>query len=481
VAGNYDRPVKDATTTALAARCAAVRWDALPSDVRERAKDLVLDHLGVALRGSRQTSSAIALEAARVLNGNGGAATIVGHDLRMRAPWAALANGTAAHAIELDDVTSESSLHPGVAVIPSALATAEERSATGTAFLEAVVAGYEATMRIGNALGAASAYERGFHPTGIAGAFGATASAARVLRLDAETTARAFGIAGGMASGSLEYLSDGSWTKRLNPGWAAHAGIAAAQLAASGFRGPVTAIEGSLGVLRAYSDAPARHRLAPDADDDWALMTVSIKPYACCRYNHGLIDGVLRLVDEHRITPADVVRIRLGVLSAGAILVSEPIAAKRTPRNVVDAQFSAPFAAAVALTRHAVGIAEYTQANIDDAGIRGLMARTDCVRDASLDAEYPTRWPSWVEIEVRDGRTVRARVDDATGEPANPITRDALLRKFRELADGVIDRPEELASRVLSLESDEDMIAVGALLRNTASHDQTARAVVSSR
>jgi 2-methylcitrate dehydratase PrpD len=471
--------VKDATTTALAARCAAVHWDALPLDARERAKDLVLDHLGVALRGSRQASSAVALEAARLLNGDGGMATIIGHDIRVRAPWAALANGTAAHAIELDDVTSESSLHPGVAVIPPALALAEERSANGTQFLEAVVAGYEATMRIGNALNAASAYERGFHPTGVAGTFGATAAAARLMRLDAETTARAFGVAGGMASGSLEYLSDGSWTKRLNPGWAAHAGIAAAQLAATGFRGPLTAIEGPLGLLRAYSDAPARDRLSASAEDDWALMTVSIKPYACCRYNHGLIDGMLQLVDEHHITPADVVRIRLGVLSAGAILVSEPIEAKRAPRNVVDAQFSAPFAAAVALTRHAAGIAEYTQANVDDAGIRGLMAHTDCVRDASLDAEYPTRWPSWVEIELRGGRAVRTRVDDATGEPANPISREALLRKFRELADGVIERAEKLAVRVISLESERDMSAVGAQLREAAS--DRARAVVSSR
>ncbi|MGH2490234.1 MAG: MmgE/PrpD family protein [Candidatus Limnocylindria bacterium] len=473
--------MKDATTTALAARCAAVRWDALPSGVRERAKDLVLDHLGVALRGSREPSSTIALEAARLLNGDGGSASIVGHDMRMRAPWAAMANGTAAHAIELDDVTSESSLHPGVAVIPPALALAEERSATGTLFLEAVVAGYEATMRIGNALGAASAYERGFHPTGVAGAFGATAAVARLMCLDAETTARAFGVAGGMASGSLEYLSDGSWTKRLNPGWAAHAGIAAAQLAATGFRGPVTAIEGPLGLLHAYSDAPARDRLAPSAEDDWALMTVSIKPYACCRYNHGLIDGVLELANRHRITLAEVVRIRLGVLSAGAILVSEPIEAKRAPRNVVDAQFSAPFAAAVALTRHAAGIAEYTQANVEDEGIRGLMARTDCVRDDSLDAAYPTRWPSWVEIELRGGRTVRASVDDATGEPANPIGRDALLKKFHGLAADVIARPEELATRVLSLESETDVGRIGTLLRDAASHDRTARAVVSSR
>src|SRR2546430_9430229 len=133
-----------------------------------------------------------------------------------------------AHAIEMDDVTTESSLHPGVAVIPAALAVAEESGASPIRFLEAVVAGYEVTLRVGNALNPASAYTRGFHPTGVAGAFGAAAAASRVLALSSEHFARALGVVGTLAAGSLEYLSDGSWSKRLNPGWAAHAGVVAA-------------------------------------------------------------------------------------------------------------------------------------------------------------------------------------------------------------------------------------------------------------
>src|SRR5207244_3120961 len=163
------------------------------------------------------------------------------------------------HALELDDVTTESSLHPGVAVIPAALAVAEEVGAGGAAFLEAVVAGYEVTIRVGNALNPASAYARGFHPTGVAGAFAA-------------------------------------------------------------------AVAAGLG-------------------DEWQVMRVSIKPYACCRYNHGLIDCALRLRREHAPRPEDVARVRLGVLSGGALLVAEPIEQKRAPANVVDAQFSAPYAA----------------------------------------------------------------------------------------------------------------------------------------
>src|SRR5207302_124600 len=151
------------------------------------------------------------------------------------AVWAALANGTEAHAVELDDVTTESSLHPGVAVIPAAIALAQELQAQPKALMEAIVSGYEVTMRVGNALNPASAYARGFHPTGVAGIFGATMAAARLLNLEAAACATALGIAGTMAAGSLEYLADGAWTKRLNPGWAGHAGITAAQLAAAGF------------------------------------------------------------------------------------------------------------------------------------------------------------------------------------------------------------------------------------------------------
>src|SRR5207248_7891731 len=134
--------------------------------------------------------------------------------------------------VELDDVTTESSLHPGVAVIPAAVALAQELEAPPRALLEAIVGGYEVTMRVGNALNPASAYARGFHPTGVAGVFGATMAAARLLGLSVDQSATALGIAGTMAAGSLEYLSDGAWTKRLNPGWAGHTGITAAQLAA---------------------------------------------------------------------------------------------------------------------------------------------------------------------------------------------------------------------------------------------------------
>ena len=196
-------------------------------------------------------------------------------------------------------------------------------------------------------------------------------------------------------------------------------------------------------MLHAYTDAPNPERLLGDLGDMQALqvMRVSIKPYACCRYNHGLIDCVLQLTREHHIEPARVKRIRLGVLSGGALLVADPIEQKREPQSIVDAQFSAPYAAAVALVYGTGGIDAYTQAKLHDPTVRDLMARTDCYRDPELDAVYPRQWPSSAEIHLTDGRVVSTRVDFATGEPENPVSREALLEKFVSLAGRLSSRP----------------------------------------
>ena len=453
-------------TAALAEFSAAIEWSSLPAIVRERTQGLVLDLVGVALRGSRAPSSAPVVTVAQRL-GPGGGASLIGRDAFVSAPWAALANAASAHALELDDVTARSSLHPGVVVIPTALAVAEESHRSPARLLEAIVAGYEVMIRIGDALNAESAYRRGFHPTGVAGVFGAAIAAGRLLDLDIAGLIRALGIAETMAAGSLEYLSEGSWTKRLNPGWAAHSGIVAAHLAGEGFTAPASALEGPYGLLRGYTDDPRPELLTRDLGRSFAIMSVSAKPYACCRYNHGLIDGMLELRRAHRLRPDDVERITLGVLSGGALLVGEPIDEKRAPRNVVDAQFSAPFAAAVALARGSAGLNDYTQANVDDPVIRALMSRTDCRRDPDLDAAYPDHWPATVEVRLRDGRELSVRIPDPTGEPAKPIGPQELRAKFLGLASAALDdeAARELADRCVRLEQEPDLERFTSLLR----------------
>ena len=380
---------------------------------------------------------------------------MIGTGQRTSAAWAALANGTAAHAVELDDVTTESSLHPGVAVIPAAVALAQQLDAEPVRLLEAIIAGYEVTMRVGNALNPASAYARGFHPTGVAGVFGAAMAACHLLDLDVDQRAMALGIAGTMASGSLEYLADGAWTKRLNAGWAGHAGITAAYLAQAGFVGPRSVFEGRLGVLHAYSDAGLPERLLAHLGNPLQVMRVSIKPYACCRYNHGLIDCMLELRERSDFALDDVARIRLGVLSGGALLVADPIEQKRAPVGIVDAQFSAPYAAASALVFGTGDITAYAPARLEDPRVRALMSLTDCYRDPSLDADYPRRWPAAASVELRDGRVLSTRTEFATGEPENPVSREALIAKFISLAERA--DADALAARILTLDDSADL------------------------
>lgn len=435
-------PPRAPAAAVLAGYCADLRWDRLPEPARERTAELVLDLLGVAARG-REAASSRAVEA------------FVGTQ-PAGAAWTALLMGASAHATEMDDVTTESSLHPGAAVIPAVLALGRETGASGRAALEAVVAGYEVTIRVGNALGASASYARGFHPTGVAGAFGAAAACAKLLGQDAQGIANAIGIAGTMASGSLAYLDDGSWTKRLNPAWAAHSGVVAARLAASGFNGPRSAIEVA---LRGYSDAPRPERLLGGLSiEDPQVMRVSIKPYGCCRYAHGIIDAVLALRTEHAVAPADVERMRVGVLSGGWSLVADPPERVHDPRNVVDAQFSAPYAAAVALVRGRAGLAEFSDEALRDPEVRMLLGRIECVRDATLDREYPARWPASVEIALRGGRVVRTRVEHALGEPENPLPRAALVERFIEMAG----RPNAraLAHAVLALAEAPDLAVI---------------------
>jgi 2-methylcitrate dehydratase PrpD len=236
----------------LAEEVTGLRTAKLTPGVLERANALLLDFLGVTLAGVPEESSR-ALRRGLERLALRGDATVLGTAERLPPPQAALANGAAAHAIEMDDTHLGGSIHLGASVFPAGLATAELTGASGEALLRAAVAGYEVAARLAMAVGPAAHYARGFHPTGTCGAFGAAVTAALLMDLDAAAVAHALGIAGSQAAGSMEFLADGAWTKRLHPGWSASAGLHAAALAGAGFRAPASIVEGRFGFLHSYS------------------------------------------------------------------------------------------------------------------------------------------------------------------------------------------------------------------------------------
>ncbi|MEO6890476.1 MAG: MmgE/PrpD family protein [Ktedonobacteraceae bacterium] len=448
-----------AVTADLARFCAELCCEDIPATVRERVRYLLLDHLAVTLRGSTLPSS---LAAYRMLAETGladhGGATIFGRSERAEASWAALANGVAAHGLEMDDVENRSSLHPGVVVFPAALALAEQAGAAAVDFYAAVVAGYEVTLRIGAALNPASAYDRGFHPTAVCGALGAAAASARLLRLSPEQTNMALGIAGSMAAGSMAYLHDGAWTKRLHPGWASHAGITAARLAGAGFTGPGAILESRYGFLHAYSSQGDISRLTPGADGEFAITRVSLKPYACCRYMHGPIDCLLAIRRLHQPDPQHIAHVHCGVLSGGRGLIADPLEEKRRPRNIVEAQFSMPFGASVALLTGLAGLAVFSDAWLHNAAVRALMQRVECKSSPDLDDHYPAEWRASAHVEMDDGREFSASVRYPLGDPLNPLSWEQLEARFHELVTPLIADPQqrqEMIERVKGLDDYE--------------------------
>jgi 2-methylcitrate dehydratase PrpD len=443
-------------TADLARFCALLQSEDIPVRVRERVRYLLLDHLAVTLRGSILPSSLACYQMLRQMAiGNAGPATIFGRGERAEAAWAALANGIASHGLEMDDVENRSSLHPGVVVFPATLALAEQIGAPPSDFYTAVVVGYEVTLRVGAALNPASAYERGFHPTAVCGALGAAAASARLLHLSSEQTNMALGIAGSMAAGSMAYLHDGAWTKRLHPGWACHAGITAARLAAAGFVGPASILESRYGFLHAYSSASNVAKLVRKAEDDFAIMAVSIKPYACCRYMHGPIDCLFEIMRIHHPDLEQIERIRCGVLTGGRGLIADPIEQKRRASNVVEAQFSMPFGAAIALLTGEAGLSVFTEEWPGDPRVRALMQKVDCYSLPELDEYYPAEWRASASVEMVDGRELSARVRYPLGDPHNPLSWEQLEARFHELVAPVIEdrrKREELIEKVKGLD-----------------------------
>ena len=446
-------------TKELVQRCHDLNYDALTVDVVDRVKYLVLDFIGVAARGALSESSGPVQRFILNLDSARDGAVVIGTHLKASPSYAAMANGTTAHSLELDDVVNEASLHPAVAIMPTALAAAHIAGCSAKELIAAIAAGYEVMIKLGVALDPAAHYARGFHPTGTCGTMGAAITAAKILKLNQKAMMNALGIAGSQAAGSMEFLSDGAFTKRLHPGWAAHSGIIAALLARENFTGPGTIIEGRFGFLHAYSSGSKSGKVLQNWGDPWEVLHTSIKPHACCRYNQGPIDGILKIMRENNLDASQIEKVILGILKAGFAIVAEPEEQKSDPKSVVDAQFSMPFGAAVAILYGKATLDEYTLERINSARVKELMGKICCVKDPELEKEFPKKWPASVTLLTKEGKTYSTRIDFPKGDPENPLTWDELIDKFRNLVSPVFFevKQNEIIERIRSLEKEADV------------------------
>lgn len=394
---------------------------------------LLFDALAVTLGGSGRESARAARDAYAGLATDVAPSSVLGAAIRLPAEDAALVNGITAHGLELDDTFEEASLHPAVVLFPALFAAAEEHGASYGALLDAAVVGYDVMCDIGVVLGAAESYGRGFHPTGVAGAIGAAAAVSRLLRFDESQTVDAIGLASNLAAGSLEFLSDGAWTKRLNAGHAAAVGIRATRLAAVGFVAPAAALEGRDGFLANYGDGFHPDRVRTITPGEYAWRT-SIKLYPCCRYMHGNIDLLLDVASQRPgLSADDVDDVEVAVIEAGARLVSVPADAKLRVESAVDAQFNMPFGAALALTTGTATVDQFDRA-ADLAGeLLPLMRKVRCVTSPAVEAAFPADWTAEVRVTFTDGTVHEASTSAYRGSPGARASRQDLHAKARGL------------------------------------------------
>ena len=423
-------------TRELAEAVHGIDFDALGDAEIEAVRRLLLDHIGVAAAGSLTDSAAsFRRTMVRFAHDDSAALPVIGAGVAAAAVPASMANAVAGHSIEYDDVHNSSSSHPGVVVYPAAMAATALAGGDEQDLVRAVVIGFEVMCRAGRAADPAAHYARHFHPTGTIGTLGAAAAAAAALGLDADGLNSAIGISAAMASGSMEFLSDGAWTKRLHPALAARNGVEAGLLAADGYVGTVDGICGERGFLASHSEAPVPDRLLEGwGERPLEVVDTSIKRHTCCRYNQGAIDALLAIRATHGVSADDVASVVIGIPSVAVDIVAEPVAAKRRPASVVDAQFSLAFGAAAALVWGRAGLAEYDESRLDDPAALALMGRVDYEVDPDIDRDFPEKWRAWARVQTRNGQVFEQRVDDPKGDPGNPFTDAECRDKFHDLA-----------------------------------------------
>jgi 2-methylcitrate dehydratase PrpD len=430
----------------------ALNFDALPSHVVADAKYRVLDILGVTAAACLTETGEVVRQAALRL-GPGDAAHILGFGDLATPSAAAMANGTMAHVHDFDDTHSLARIHISAPIVSTAFALGESLNADGRAILTAIVAGSELTARLG-AMAPGAFHDHGYHATGVVGAIGAAITAGKLLALSPEKLQNAIGIAASQAAGLAECFSDGTWTKRLHPGWAAHCGIAAAQLADCGFTGPAKSLDGDRGLFNAHLGR-ANHpydRITSDLGETWLCTQSSFKPYPCGHLIHGYIEAAYLLREETGVRADEIRSITCPIAPWVMPMVCEPRAEKVAPATEAQAKISLFYCVAAAFILNRIDLDAFVPAAIDDPRIAELAQKISCAGDPDAPQDQSK---GWVIAETTHGRRVESVVKNGLGSAANPMSDDEVRRKFRDNmkfaglavhADAAIDNVHRLDS-----------------------------------
>jgi 2-methylcitrate dehydratase PrpD len=427
------------------------KYDALPAKAIAKLKDLIIDHIGVAAGAALGSdSSAPIFKGIQAFSaGTSGNCTVYTKGHNFAPQYAALLNGAFAHSYDFDDTYAPGTVHPGASVIPATLAQAQVTGASGQDVLLAIAVGYEIVCRLSRALGAGS-YTRGFHNTATTGIFGSIGAICKLRGLPRQVVVDALGLAGSKASGSMQFLHNGSWNKRLHPGFAAHDAMLCIALAEQGVTGATRIFEGKVGLLHAFSESSDTHGLTEALGSHWEFPLTALKPFSACRYTHTGIEIVNNVAKEvGRDNMPKKMEVRLG--RAGYGIVGTPVPGKLSPQNLVDAQFSNYYQLAVTWFHGAgIGFAAYDDDKFNDKRVRELCGRISHIEDP----ECPV-WGTIIDIEMEDGRKIHKMMEWPLGEEQHPFSPAQVREKFHGLVTKVYDdaRAEDIVKAVDGIES----------------------------
>ena len=357
-----------------------------------------------------------------------GPCTAIGHARTLSAASAAFVNGTAAHGEDFDDTFEGGPVHAGAVIVPAVLAACERHGRDGAAALIGIAVGVEVMCRLSTVVPKA-VHKAGFHPTAVFGAMGAAAGVGAALGLNRQQLVDALGNAGSMASGIIEYLAEGAWTKRLHPGWAAQSGIRAALLGKAGFIGPRTVFEGVHGLFHGFAHTTEGdyEALIGDFGTRWVTETIAFKPYPCGTMTHPYIDCARRLA-ARGIKPDDVAEIVCEAAEGTLHRLWEPLADKQHPPNGYAGKFSTPYCIAAGFVRGNVGLDAFTDAAVREPAVVALAEKIRYVVDP--DNPYPQNFTGHVRATLRDGSVIEERQPHMRGGAHEPLTR---ARHHREV------------------------------------------------
>ncbi len=412
----------------LGAWIAAVDSATVPPAAVATARMLSLDVLGLCVAARGEDYILATLGAAD----RGGACTAFGHAGGFSAFDAALINGTAAHGEDYDDTFEGGPVHSGAVVVPAVLAACEREGVDGAALLRGIAVGAELMCRLGLVTPRAI-HSAGFHPTAVIGALAAAGGVAAALRLNAAQATSALGIAGSMAAGIIEYLAEGTSTKRMHAGWAAQSGIRAALLARGGFVGPRTVLEGRHGFFKAFAPslAPDFRPLLDGLGHRWVMQDIAFKPYACGTMTQPYIDCAIALAQQD--VAAEQIRDIVCDVGEGTVhRLWEELAVKHRPPTPYAAKFSTPFCMAVGYFDRRAGFGQFSAARIHDPAVLALAAKISYRIDPAN--EYPKNFTGHLRATLLDGTVRELRQPHMRGGAHEPLPPDELRAKFADNA-----------------------------------------------